>query len=572
MQAIEQFKKTQTHLIAKLGEGNAHMVWALGLLVDSSDLIALASQAITDGGNDKKFDFFFIDDENRKIIFGQAYYADKLKDQAPANKASDLNTAVAWLISGEIDVVTNINDRVKKAILLARSKIKEGLIDEIQIVYIHNNRESLNVEAELKTCAKALQTHLTSNDILVKGIEFGLIEQERLFIEKDTHILVKDSIPISTAHFSEKGSDWEAQTFTVTGEWLRALYLAHDDKLFSANYRGFLGIGRKKNKINNAISQSGEKTPSDFWAFNNGITILTHEICVAEGKTYLRGMSIINGAQTTGSLGSIDSKILLDGVKVLCRAVICQDTDKARLIVKYNNTQNSISSWDQYSNDADQKYLVRQFKDLGNFTYSLKRGFEATEADLGIEMLAQPSLAFQGYVSDANRGKNSVFDSKELYKRAFDGKNARQLLLAYCFGRAIDERKLLITNKVNRTDKEESQLNLFNFLSFKNFLLAVVGLTLESHLGIKVNIQQVSLSGAACKQGINHVTSICSKIVARTLIYTESEMNAFPGGPSAALKDAKNLTVIASAVSNSIASFYEDAERNALVIESIYTE
>ena len=476
------------------------------------------------------------------------------------------------LMSGDISTVKNINDRVKKAIVMARSKIQEGLIDEIQIVYIHNSRESLNVETELKTCAKALQTYLTPNAILVKGMEFGLIEQERLFIEKDTHILVKDSIPISTAYFSEKGDDWEAQTFTVTGEWLRNLYLAHDDKLFSANYRGFLGIGRKKNKINNAISQSGEKTPTDFWAFNNGITILTHEIYIDDGKTYLRGMSIINGAQTTGSLGSIDTKTSLDGVKVLCRAVICQDTDKARLIVKYNNTQNSISSWDQYSNDPDQKFLVNQFKDLGNFTYSLKRGFEATEADLGIEMLAQPSLAFQGYVGDANRGKNSVFESKELYKRAFDGKNARQLLLAYCFGRAIDERKLLLTNKENRTDKEELQLNLFNFLSFKNFLLAVVGLTLESHLGKKVNIQQASFSEAACKQGINHMTSMCSKIVARTLIYTETEMTNFVGGPSAVLRDAKNLGFIASAVSNSIASFYEDADRNSNVIESIYAE
>ncbi|MBF0476254.1 MAG: hypothetical protein HQK59_10555, partial [Deltaproteobacteria bacterium] len=56
----DAFKSNHT-LIESLGEANAHMIWAMGLYLEEPDLTALASQALTDGSNDKKIDFISLD-------------------------------------------------------------------------------------------------------------------------------------------------------------------------------------------------------------------------------------------------------------------------------------------------------------------------------------------------------------------------------------------------------------------------------------------------------------------------------------------------------------------------------
>src|SRR6476620_10905644 len=92
-------------LIKRLGEPNAYMIWALGFYLEEPDLEALASEALTDGPNDKKIDFIKLDRDAKRIVFAQGYYAAQDRNEAPANKASDLNTAAAWLLSGDLGTV-----------------------------------------------------------------------------------------------------------------------------------------------------------------------------------------------------------------------------------------------------------------------------------------------------------------------------------------------------------------------------------------------------------------------------------------------------------------------------------
>ena len=135
--------------------------------------------------------------------------------------------------------------------------------------------------------------------------------------------------------------------YTVTGNWLRDLFKRYDDKLFPANYRGFLGINKRKT-INSAIKNTAEKQAADFWVYNNGITLLTNQFTkqkTPKHKATLSGISIINGAQTTGSIGGIDSATDLSDVQIMCRIVISKNPDKINEIVKFNNTQNKITTW-----------------------------------------------------------------------------------------------------------------------------------------------------------------------------------------------------------------------------------
>lgn len=58
MEHLKQLLK-KTEFIEKYGIGNAHLLWALGLYLDESDFDKLASDGLTDGGNDKKIDFHY---------------------------------------------------------------------------------------------------------------------------------------------------------------------------------------------------------------------------------------------------------------------------------------------------------------------------------------------------------------------------------------------------------------------------------------------------------------------------------------------------------------------------------
>ena len=130
--------------------------------------------------------------------------------------------------------------------------------------------------------------------------------------------------------------------------------------------------------------------------------------------------------------------------------------------MRFNNTQNAITTWDQYSNDPEQKRLADEFKELG-FDYSIKRGFSGDGDQLSIDEVIQPLLAFHGRPQDAVRGKNTIFDRKQLYQNAFDGKKARHVLFVFALSKAIDEKRLALKAKSNEGTLiavEESQLAL----------------------------------------------------------------------------------------------------------------
>lgn len=483
----------QADLIHNLGEGNAYLVWIMAIYLDAPDSFGLASESLTDSADDKKIDFIRFDRDAKRIVFSQGYYSLKKKDKAPANKASDLNTAAAWLFSGDLDGVPR---NLKSIIAECRKAIANDDVDQIDLLYVHNLPESVNVARELITAAQHIDKILpVARKISVIHRELGLENADRLYASKGSPLLVRDEIECPSAPIlNEKGDEWRSAIMSVPGAWLREQFHKHGEDLFSANYRGFLGISKRK-KINSGIRSTAENSPSNFWAFNNGITILTNKFSPKNGGTLLSGMSIINGAQTTGSLGSIDSsQHPLSNLRVLCRLIECSDPTIIGDIVKYNNTQNEITTWDQYSNSPEQRRIQQEFSELGH-DYSLKRGYEASNSRLGIEVVAQPLIALEGGYVDANRGKNVIFERQALYKKAFESKKARHILFAFTLARAIDEFRLVLKQKYidgSIIDIESNQLLLFRNLRFRNFFISIIGRCLEQILGQGVDVGLVA--------------------------------------------------------------------------------
>jgi hypothetical protein len=526
MTHIDAFQN-ETDIINQFGEGNAYLLWVASMYLDFPDVIQLGSESLTDGSDDKKIDLIRLDRDSNKIVFAQGYFSSKSNDRAPANKASDLNTAAAWLLSGNLE---GIPSPLKEIIEECRLSIENGEIEQIDLLYIHNLPESVNVSKELTTAKDHLSRGLpATKNIKVVYKELGIENIERLYTEIESSIIVKDRIPCpADIQFTESGPKWKANILTVPGDWLRTQYQTHGDYLFSANYRGFLGVSKRK-KINSGIRSTAEKLPENFWVYNNGITILTNKLeTTPQGEIFLHGISIINGAQTTGSIGSLESKISLENVSVPARIIECSDHDTIEEIVKYNNTQNKITTWDKFSNSAEQRRIAKEFQDLGHH-YSLKRGFSAA-SQIGIENVIQPSIALEGHFAESNGGKNRVFESDKMYRIAFEEKKARHILFAFTVSRAIDElRNELKQKKTSGTilPNEDVQLRLLRNLRFKYFLISVFGQSLSVMIGKVVDLSQVGLNndyGMAANKSINDIVAELLPAVKYVLTFTASVM------------------------------------------------
>lgn len=143
--------------------------------------------------------------------------------------------------------------------------------------------------------------------------------------------------------------------------------------LFGQNLRESLG---KKSKTYKSMENTINLTPEKFWFYNNGITIIAESYKQQENEGQgsdaikLTNFSIINGAQTTSSLGLYlkdailgkeeENEVKIRNLKkvfVLARILVIKDTELRKNIAIYNNTQNTITSRDMVSNSKEQKEL-----------------------------------------------------------------------------------------------------------------------------------------------------------------------------------------------------------------------
>ena len=206
--------KAETQLINDYGEGNAYLIWVMGLYLDYSNLNELGEECLTDQSDDKKIDFLRIDEERQKIYVVQGYYSGKEKDNAPANKASDMNTAAAWLTTGDID---KLPLRLKNIVKTAREAIAGGEITNLELIYAHNCSESVPVEQELKTAKEYFQKAM-GDTVSVTYKEIGNQTAARLFKEQNSNIKVIDiiSCPFKPGYEEKK---WHMEFCCFNGEW-----------------------------------------------------------------------------------------------------------------------------------------------------------------------------------------------------------------------------------------------------------------------------------------------------------------------------------------------------------------
>jgi len=157
-------------------------------------------------------------------------------------------------------------------------------------------------------------------------------------------------------------SDYDYALTVIPGEALRFIYEKYGARLLEANVRSFLSA---TGKVNRGIRDTLRNDPERFMAYNNGIVVVADEAHLGKAKdgspgiTWLKGMQIVNGGQTTASIYFSKKKspeIDLRGVRVPAKIIILRSTDAAAEealisdISRYANSQNSVRQSDLSAN------------------------------------------------------------------------------------------------------------------------------------------------------------------------------------------------------------------------------
>jgi len=243
------------------------------------------------------------------------------------------------------------------------------LAETLQAVY--NDLEKIRIFVITDRIAKSKS--FKTREINGKAVRLEVMDIERLHRHlsegkpRDELVINFTEIsgqPLPCVFLNGQNGDYDYALTAIPGEALRFLYEKFGDQLLEANVRSFLSIKNKKS-VNAGIQNTLRFSPESFMAYNNGIVMIADEIKLAKGAdgiagiSWLKGLQIVNGGQTTASIYFTKKKfpeVDLGSVRVMAKIIVMrvQDAVKEEDLVsdisRFANSQNSVSQSDLSAN------------------------------------------------------------------------------------------------------------------------------------------------------------------------------------------------------------------------------
>ena len=200
------------------------------------------------------------------------------------------------------------------------------------------------------------------------------------------------------------------------------------------NVRGYI----LKSSYNKEMLRTLEDNSSDFFIYNNGITIVVDDLEVSRNSMtkflsfQLSGMQIVNGGQTLRTiykfmeLNKEKNLEKLDNSSILLKIVKASDVQRSN-VARYTNSQNPVTPYDLRSMDSLQieieEYLkgcdinyIRKNGDTGGYNYS---------REISMIYLGQMIYSTMGNPNKASAQKSQIF--KKYYEDVFNQEDICEL-------------------------------------------------------------------------------------------------------------------------------------------------
>lgn len=322
-------------------------------------------------------------------------------------------------------------------ILSKQREVTDAIRDmdyQIKMVFCHTGSQAISEYAERPI--NELLANVNQDDS-AKLLEFAEIKQQDIYNyladgQSGDNIII-DNVLLKNWGVIE--SPLKAYYGTIPalaiGEW----YCRFGNRLFAKNIRFYKG----STDVNQGIKSVLKNEPDKFFYYNNGIKLLCKKISKTAaystgretGLFTLEGVSLVNGAQTTGVIGSVyaESPEIIETAQVFVQMIDLGDSqeEQATQITKLSNTQNRIEGKDFASLDTNQERLRKELN-LAGIQYLYKSGAKIDEPEQQIsldEAIVAQACALEdlSIVATAKRNVGALTETMEKapYKLLFNG-------------------------------------------------------------------------------------------------------------------------------------------------------
>jgi len=365
-----KIKEDISRIIAKIGgdikDYHAFIYWFINNLYGTDQ--ETISKSICDGTNDKGIDACLINDLERTVTLIQSKYSKEGDARIQSESEVKLFSAVDSYFSSP--------DAFEAAITGGNQRTRELLRNAFHKYY----HQGFTVESIFIT------THKKNNridEMLNSTLKQSYIRKLRIFYFDNIIAFYRDSernfLPFSPPYdlkYKTEGSLYKngrtrAWVFNVDAEELKSFALHYDrNLLFRKNVRNFLYKSETNIRITDTLKSPDDS--SNFWFYNNGITILCRDASNDSDNKHIRldDPQVINGCQTITSIRNYSGDTNADA---LVRVIASDDNDLMDKIVFYQNSSNPVKKRDLKSNDPVQIRLHREMLKR-RWYYEIKSG------------------------------------------------------------------------------------------------------------------------------------------------------------------------------------------------------
>lgn len=342
---------------------------------------AKAAKHVTDGFHDGGIDALFFDQLTDTFYFITSKWSDGGKN------AFDADAARAFVEGSRKILSQELND------FNAKFKAKEGEI----LVGLRSPRHVRHVFAAAHVANAPIDRHvkdIIDNHVLELNNAVETARSE-YFEQASTYSIVtappKINLVVQLRHFGWVDAPHKAFYGHVDTADVANWWDDHGDNLCFKNLRHYM----RNSTINDRLRQTLKSDPEKFWYFNNGITIICDFVVkqpIGGAKTDVgiftcNGISVVNGAQTVGTIGTVLGKKgsrapANSWIQVRIISLEGAPIGLSEEITRATNFQNSVTNRDFAAMDPLQLQLAREFV-LKRRTYAFKSGEMDPQGDQG---------------------------------------------------------------------------------------------------------------------------------------------------------------------------------------------
>ena len=355
---------------------------ALALMMKSGIDARSSCMHITDGYHDMGIDAIYLDETQKQLFVVQSKWRESGQGSVSQEEMHIFVEGIKRIINFDTEGANSKIQAKKSDIELALTKIGY----QIHALFIHSGNTRLSDYATrplnelLNSTNDDVSTLIIFNEILYQDIYTYLAQGQ------DADEITLDDVILT--NWGKIDSPYTAYYGTISAAAVGGWYREYGNRLFAKNIRFYKG----NTDVNDGIKRVLIHEPENFYYYNNGIKLLCKTIhrkakdatTNATGLFMLEGVSLVNGAQTAGSIGTvfIDNPEQVSKANVMVQIIDLSQAsgEAATQITKLSNTQNRIENRDFASLDPTQE-KIRQELSFSHYTYLYKGGDKVTDPD-----------------------------------------------------------------------------------------------------------------------------------------------------------------------------------------------